>query len=145
MASNYTEHYELPIWEKDDAFLRTEFNECNEKIDAALGELSGQIGAVKSSAPKLVMGSYTGTGLYGSGNTVTLTFDTQPLLIFIHSPQGHSVVLRQGISTTYTVCNVYGHSVYATWKENTVTLEFNQYTVSEFNASGMPYQYDALC
>ena len=36
MASNYTENYQLPIWAADDAFLRTEFNEANEKIDAAI-------------------------------------------------------------------------------------------------------------
>ena len=38
MASNYTEHYQLPIWDPEDSFLREEFNEANQKIDAALGE-----------------------------------------------------------------------------------------------------------
>ena len=37
MASNYTTNYELPIWAADDAFLRTRFNDANQKIDAALG------------------------------------------------------------------------------------------------------------
>ena len=36
MASNYTTNYELPLWAADDAFLRTEFNDANQKIDAAL-------------------------------------------------------------------------------------------------------------
>ena len=36
MASNYTEHYQLPIWAPDDSFLREEFNESHQKIDAAL-------------------------------------------------------------------------------------------------------------
>ena len=37
MASNYTEHYQLPIWSPEDSFLREEFNESHQKIDAALG------------------------------------------------------------------------------------------------------------
>ena len=36
MASNYTTNYELPLWEPQDSFLRTEFNEAYQKIDAAL-------------------------------------------------------------------------------------------------------------
>ena len=36
MASNYTEHYKLNQWSPEDKVLRTEFNEDNQKIDAAL-------------------------------------------------------------------------------------------------------------
>lgn len=36
MATNHTENYQLNLWEPEDAFLRTEFNENTEKIDAAL-------------------------------------------------------------------------------------------------------------
>lgn len=36
MASNYTENYGLCQWEATDAVLRTDFNEDNAKIDAAL-------------------------------------------------------------------------------------------------------------
>ena len=38
MASNYTTNYELPLWEPQDSFLRTEFNEAHQKIDDALAE-----------------------------------------------------------------------------------------------------------
>ena len=38
MASNYTENYQLPLWAADDAFLREEFNDANQKIDAAICE-----------------------------------------------------------------------------------------------------------
>ena len=40
MASNYTTNYELPLWEPQDSFLRTEFNDANQKIDDALIQLS---------------------------------------------------------------------------------------------------------
>lgn len=36
MASGYTANYGLSLWEPGDAFVRTEFNGDNEKIDAAL-------------------------------------------------------------------------------------------------------------
>ena len=36
MASNYTENYGLCQWEAMDSFVRTEFNQDNARIDAAL-------------------------------------------------------------------------------------------------------------
>lgn len=39
MASNYTEKYKLCQWEETDAVLRTDFNEDNAKIEAALADL----------------------------------------------------------------------------------------------------------
>ena len=40
MASNYTTNYGLCQWEPGDNFVRTEFNQDNAKIDAALGALA---------------------------------------------------------------------------------------------------------
>ena len=39
MASNYTEQYKLCQWEATDAVLRTDFNEDNAKLEAALKAL----------------------------------------------------------------------------------------------------------
>lgn len=41
MASNHTEHFSLNQWLPDDQVKRTDFNEDNAKIDAALNDLSG--------------------------------------------------------------------------------------------------------
>ena len=38
MASNHTEQYQLNQWEAADQVLRTDFNEDNAKIEAALKE-----------------------------------------------------------------------------------------------------------
>lgn len=43
MASNYTEQYKLCQWEETDAVLRTDFNEDNQKIEAAIIELRNNI------------------------------------------------------------------------------------------------------
>ena len=40
MAANYTANYNLCQWEATDQVLRTDFNQDNAKIDAALGELA---------------------------------------------------------------------------------------------------------
>ncbi len=49
MASNYTENYGLCQWEPGDNFVRTEFNQDNAKIDAALGVLAAEkLGTVET-------------------------------------------------------------------------------------------------
>lgn len=40
MATNHTENYNLNLWEPTDSFVREEFNENTNKIDAALKDLS---------------------------------------------------------------------------------------------------------
>ena len=40
VASNYTTNYQLNQWEAGDQVLRTEFNQDNQKIDAALAGLA---------------------------------------------------------------------------------------------------------
>lgn len=39
MATNHTEHYGLCQWEETDAVLRTDFNQDNAKLEAALKAL----------------------------------------------------------------------------------------------------------
>ena len=51
----YTQNYQLPLWDKEDAVLRTDFNENNQKIDAALEALANEM-------PKVFAGSYVGDG-----------------------------------------------------------------------------------
>ena len=90
MASNHTEHFSLNQWLPDDQVKRTDFNEDNAKLDAALNDLSGGLAekadqtaldalaaevakkattaaleAVRAAVPKLVVGSYTGNGSCG--------------------------------------------------------------------------------
>ena len=95
MASNYTTNYELPLWEPQDSFLRAEFNEANQKIDAAIAAkadaaevtaLESEVDALAQSTGncRIVTGSYTGTGEYGSAHPNTLTFDGPPLVLMVN-------------------------------------------------------------
>ena len=47
MASNHTEHFSLNQWLPDDQVKRTDFNEDNAKIDAALNDLSDGLAAAR--------------------------------------------------------------------------------------------------
>ena len=62
--ANYTAHYHLHQWEPEDSFLRRDFNEDFQKIDAGLagrGDCS------------LLFGSYVGTGTCGPSEPTVLT------------------------------------------------------------------------
>ena len=48
MASNYTENYGLCQWEPGDNFVRTEFNQDNARIDAALAAAEAETSRVES-------------------------------------------------------------------------------------------------
>ena len=72
MASNHTTNYQLCQWEATDKVLRTDFNEDNQKIDAALATI-----------PKIAVGTYNGTGESGSDHPNTLTFDFPPKMVII--------------------------------------------------------------
>ena len=43
MASNYTQNYGLCQWEATDQVLRTDFNQDNQKIDAAIKDLRNDV------------------------------------------------------------------------------------------------------
>ena len=73
----YTQNYQLPLWDKEDAVLRTDFNENNQKIDAALASL-----ALRRNCT-LTITSYVGTGEYGAENPTVITFTKRPTLAFV--------------------------------------------------------------
>ena len=52
MASNYTENYGLCQWEAKDSFVRTEFNQDNAKIDAAIKAAEAETARVEAAAER---------------------------------------------------------------------------------------------
>ena len=116
MASEYTANYELPIWAADDAFLREEFNEANQKIDGALAgkagktelaaaktNLEAQIGAVDAALAakadtadlaakcEIVTGTYTGNG--AASRTIALGF--KPKAVYVCREDGTTADTNQ--------------------------------------------------
>ena len=138
MASNCTTNYELPLWAADDAFLRTEFNDANQKIDTALGALAQSAGNCR-----IVTGSYTGTGEYGSAHPNTLTFDGPPLLLFVGKYwQFWAIRGSTGAAPIGGGNNV--QSVTLTWNGNTVQWYSSRSETSQLNEAQTTYHYLAL-
>lgn len=86
MAANRTQRYGLHLWEPGDNFLREEFNENFEALDAV---------------PEAVTGTYTGDGAFSQ--SITLGF--QPRLVLVTS--------RGNTSSGYAAVAVPGGDGYA--------------------------------
>ena len=173
MASNYTGNYKLCQWEDTDQVKRTEFNEDNAKIDAALGSLASAVsGKASSSAVSSLQSSlnslkttvsqqtaalsgkgdcqsyvttYTGTGLKGEINKNSLSFPKKPMVVFIIGPSGERVTLIQGQGTHFASRNgVSGGSMTASWSGNTVRWYSQSSVQSQFNEDKVSYRVLAL-
>ena len=98
MASNHTEHFSLNQWLPDDQVHRTDFNEDNAKLDAALNDLragwrkkptgaaldalaaevakkatTAALEAVRAALPSIWWsGTYTGMGLWTDSRPISL-------------------------------------------------------------------------
>lgn len=156
MASNYTEHLGLTLWDAQDSVLRTEFNENNRKIDAGILELS----------PKFYAGSYVGTGTYGAENPVRLQLPFVPKLILLTSfGNGDStysdclavMIANQPtalllLSHHYTVSYVLFQQLNVTWSGTQVSWygtkigQFHEEEEANYSAnhSGCTYNYIAI-
>ena len=83
--ANYTAHYHLHQWEPEDSFLRRDFNEDFQKIDAGLagrGDCS------------LLFGSYVGTGTCGPSEPTALTLGIPAKALWVSCGSCHAVFLR---------------------------------------------------
>ena len=148
MATNHTTNYQLNQWEATDQVLRTEFNQDNQKLDAALKANADGIaanGAVLEEHTAALAGkgncqlqliSYVGDGT----SSRTFTFNGVPRFIFILFYNGWQVA----ISGTTSAWGQYGNNAApasAVWSGNSVTLSSNQYPC---NIAGTAYQLIAL-
>ena len=145
----YTQNYQLPLWDKEDSVLRTDFNENNQKIDAALEELA--------SRPKIEFGSYVGTGTFGPGTQNTLIFSFAPKIVIIvadaegGSHPGALFFAGQQYSNGFGVTSSYGqYGLTLTWGSNTLswTTKFISANAAnahwQLNASGVTYRYAVI-
>ncbi len=108
MATNHTTNYQLNQWEATDQVLRTEFNEDNAKIDAALNGLDTEMAGLKSQLEandaahagfgncQIYTDSYTGKGTNGAAGANQLTFPKPPLLIVVSSTDAMGFCLWKG-------------------------------------------------
>ena len=122
MASNQTSNYGLNQWEATDQVLRTDFNQDNAKLDAALKaladketELEGTLAGQAADIP------YTGA----DDDSATVSFSKAPLLFIIISSD--DVVLGSALSTKATSIS-YDQGAHSTFM-NSVTISWSGNTV----------------
>lgn len=103
-----TAQFGLNQWERTDRVLMDDFNNDNQKIDAALAEegaareaLAGTVAAQAAAMSKLgnckiYTTSYVGNGGYGSGRPTQITMPEQILLLMISASKERSGFVAWG-------------------------------------------------
>ena len=181
MASNYTEHYDLCQWEATDQVQRTDFNADNAKVDAALDALAGQM-AEKADGDDLIslgqvveqkaeiselteldgralrwaLGSYVGTGTYGSDSPNQLDFSKTlgraPVFLLVRKESDNSTTKSPVLAAVRGVkyCSVYpslintgGATCSMTWSNAKVTW-YGSAETQQMNEEGDKYFYLAI-
>lgn len=136
-----TENYQLNQWDKTDRIQMEDFNADNAKIDAALANI-----------PKIAVGTYTGTGTYGSDGENTLTFDFEPTLVVISrniaetSAAGTLLIRGQtkNAGTGYVYQSNSALSLTVSWSGNTVSWYSASTAARQLNSEDATYFYFAL-
>ena len=116
VASNYTANYQFNQWEASDQVLRTEFNQDNQKADAALASIDQRLTNLSSSTAsqlsqlsgsisklgncRLYTTTYTGDGTGGTDHPMSFTFPHKPFAVFVTGGRMQLLALREG---TYSV------------------------------------------
>ena len=143
--ANYTEHYQLHQWEPGDAFLRTDFNEDLEKIDAAL-EDKGNC--------RIATGSYAGTGEYGKAhpNTIQLPFPAQMILLDVSARKHYNGIPEYYIlfrhASSFIPDETLNGSNMLTWNDSSVSWYYTDShtdgALYQFNKTGRTYHYTVI-
>lgn len=133
MASNQTQNYGLSQWELTDNVRMEDFNEDNAKIDAALAGM-----------PRVITGSYTGTGGCGAANPTKLTLDFPARFLFVWGDYARFAMGIRGQSVK-AISGSNSDFLSASWNGNTVSWYYNGNTAQvQMNDSGHVYYYLAI-
>ena len=140
MSTNHTPNFNLCQWEATDKVLRADFNEDNQKIDAALAGLQQSKGNCR-----IVTGNYTGTGTYSSVYPNSLSFNSLPLVLFVGGHQGlHFWAVRDDDAASATRGSNGPQWITLEWSENAVSWYNVNSAESQLNVKDRIYRYIAL-
>ena len=131
MSTNHTTNYNLNQWETTDKVLRTEFNEDNAKIDAALKANADGIAAnaaelEEHAASLLTKGNCQiyHASYAGDGNTSrTFAFPGMPLIVWTTGPY-FQMMAMQGNPIVTTVEEGHYWGLEAVWSGHKLTLNY---------------------
>ena len=136
--ANYTAHYHLHQWEPEDSFLRRDFNEDFQKIDAGLagrGDCS------------LLFGSYVGTGTCGPSEPTALTLGIPAKALWVSCGSRHAVFLR-GNTQAVNFSTSDGELLEVEWTQDGLSWKLGgglyNHDYQQLNEKGTTYYYAAL-
>lgn len=153
---NRTSNYALCQWEETDRVQRTDFNEDNAKIDAALQTVNRRVDGkadvsavdrlsqtVSQQASALAGKgncqistiSYVGNGRFGQNAPCSLSFPKPPKLVLVFASNGHPLFLMP--PSTYGVVD--GRGVVVSWGERSVSWYSTTGEGIQLNLSGITY------
>ena len=137
-----TETYKLNLMEGSDTFSPQPINENMEKLEAALED-----------RPKVALGSYVGSGIYGVNSPNTLTFGFEPKLLVVSSGNTLMIALwdnqyavcytGSGYASNY-VNSTYGWYDPITWDGQTVSWYHADGNTSQLSQPNTTYRYIAF-
>lgn len=156
-SSSKTGNYALSQWAAEDTLTHSDVNADNALVDAALKSLSDGISALPAALVgqrfcRVMTGTYTGTGVFGSSGKNSLTFPVTPKLVMILNAQhgfcgiGDCFSALWGLSTAPRLWidgGQYTNQV-AAYSGNTMTWYENSYASRQLNESGTVYAYIAF-
>ena len=139
---NRTNNYNLCQWEETDRVQRTDFNEDNAKIDAAVKAVDRRVdgleaskadktalAAVEAKISRIVTGTYAGTG--GSSGVRRISLPGRPKLVLIRTDYPNTSHHDEAIAITDIClcrCHTY-HSLSVDPPTSGYALENNGFTV----------------
>ena len=157
---NRTSNYNLCQWEETDRVRRTDFNEDNAKIDAAVKAVDRRVdgleaskadktalAAVEGKISRIVTGTYAGTG--GSSGVRRISLPGRPKLVLIRTDYPSTSHHDEAIAITDIClcrCHTY-HSLSVDPPTSGYALENNGFTVPancDQNYSGSTQYYLAV-
>ena len=136
MASGKTNNLELNQWAKTDPVSREEMNENFEKLDAELSKVGNC---------RIVKGTYSGNGKYGSSNPNTLNVGGEPIMVLIVGP--YWIMAPKGATGGLGFAG-YGTTGYypinVTWTASGLSFYNTSNENIQCNANGTTYSYYAF-
>lgn len=156
MANGQTANYGLTQWAKTDRILMEEFNSDNLEIDTRLKANADAIAAAQAAMEnygncKIVCGTYTGSGTYGSSNKNTLTFNGKPLLVVIRkktrsisNSSDYTLILLRECAWALGAEENYYYEQTVSWEANSVSWYSANAATGQFNTSDKIFCYVAL-
>ena len=96
MASGQTTNYKLNQWAAEDPVLRTDFNQDNAKIDAALNAGMEAVKALGETRPALLTGTYQGDGSTTNTHLAQMGLNPRFLMVLSHNASQAHVLFLMG-------------------------------------------------